>query len=70
MRRGDAAIADGWDAWWKRRGEAELRRLLLVEWDPIGIADVPKAQDEYDSYVGPLASRCAPERRLSTCTST
>ncbi|MBW1860545.1 MAG: hypothetical protein JRI70_10905 [Deltaproteobacteria bacterium] len=24
---------------------------LLNEWDPIGISDVPEAQDEYDSYV-------------------
>ena len=26
--------------------------MLLHEWDPIGIQDVPEAQDEYDSYVG------------------
>lgn len=25
--------------------------LLLREWDPIGIADVPEARDEYSSYV-------------------
>lgn len=28
--------------------------LLLHEWDPIGIRAVPEAQDEYDSYVGPV----------------
>ncbi|MFL6238144.1 MAG: hypothetical protein ACJ735_01435 [Actinomycetes bacterium] len=33
--------------------KAELRTLLM-EWDPIGVADAPEAQDEYDGYVGPL----------------
>lgn len=28
-----------------------IRRALLEEWDPIGIRDIPEAQDEYDSYV-------------------
>jgi hypothetical protein len=27
------------------------RALLLREWDPIGVRDVPQAADEYDSYV-------------------
>jgi hypothetical protein len=27
-----------------------IRTILLKEWDPIGIADVPEAQDEYDYY--------------------
>ncbi len=25
--------------------------VLLMEWDPIGVQDIPEAQDEYDSYV-------------------
>lgn len=28
-----------------------VRRLLLDEWDPIGVRDVPVAQDEYDQYL-------------------
>ena len=28
-----------------------IREVLLREWDPIGVADVPQAQDEYDSYI-------------------
>ena len=40
--------------WWKRDGARALRRLLMAEWDPIGVADVPEAQDEYDSYLGHL----------------
>lgn len=33
---------------------ASVRRVLLEEWDPIGINDVPEAQDEYDSYVSKI----------------
>jgi len=29
-----------------------IRQVLLHEWDPIGVSDIPAAQDEYDSYVG------------------
>jgi hypothetical protein len=29
-----------------------IHRILLYEWDPIGVADAPEAHDEYDSYVG------------------
>jgi hypothetical protein len=29
-----------------------VRRLLMHEWDPIGVRDWPEAADEYDSYVG------------------
>ncbi len=36
-----------------RRLKSELRALLLT-WDPIDVADVPEAQDEYDGYIGPL----------------
>jgi catechol 2,3-dioxygenase-like lactoylglutathione lyase family enzyme len=28
-----------------------IHRILLKEWDPIGVADVPEAQDEYDQYI-------------------
>lgn len=28
-----------------------IKKLLLVDWDPIGISDEPHAQDEYDMYV-------------------
>ena len=30
---------------------AEITKILLSDWDPIGIADEPDAQDEYDDYV-------------------
>jgi hypothetical protein len=30
----------------------EITEVLRRNWDPIGIKDVPEAQDEYDAYVG------------------
>ena len=31
---------------------SRIRRVLMEEWDPIGVEDVPEAADEYDSYIG------------------
>lgn len=31
-----------------------IRNALREEWDPIGVRHFPEAQDEYDSYVGPI----------------
>ena len=46
------------DRWWRERGDAELRALLLREWDPIGIARIADAQtDEYEHYAGQLVRR-------------
>ena len=35
-----------------RQYHAAIRTILLTEWDPIGVSQVPEAQDEYDGYVG------------------
>jgi len=35
-----------------RQIEQQIREILLHEWDPICVADVPEAQDEYNGYVG------------------
>jgi hypothetical protein len=32
--------------------QAQIHEVLLREWDPIGVRDEPRAQDEYDGYVG------------------
>lgn len=37
----------------------KVRRILLSEWDPIGVQDFPEkhrqaATDEYDSYIDPI----------------
>jgi hypothetical protein len=29
-----------------------IREVLMREWDPIHVRDIPEAQDEYDGYVG------------------
>ena len=40
----------------KRAAEIQqaIRQALMDHWDPIGVSDIPEAQDEYDSYVGPV----------------
>jgi len=30
---------------------APAREILMREWDPIGVAGIPEAADEYDSYI-------------------
>jgi len=37
-----------------RRYHDGIRRILRREWDPIRVADIQEAQDEYDSYVGKI----------------
>ena len=37
-----------------RRIRVQIRHVLLNVWDPIGVADEPNAQNEYDSHVGPI----------------
>ena len=36
-----------------------IRQVLLHDWDPIGIKGEPRAQDEYDAYVGGVYSLLA-----------
>ncbi len=54
-----------------RRGhdiQSAIRQVLLTQWDPIGVAGVPEAVDEYDGYVGPvyrLLSSSASDRELA-----
>jgi hypothetical protein len=31
-----------------------IGEILIHHWDPIGLADVPEATGEYDSYIGPV----------------
>jgi hypothetical protein len=54
----------------ERRKGRDMQRaigdILLRNWDPIGIADVAEAHDEYDAYVGGvyrlLASGASPKQ--------
>jgi hypothetical protein len=34
--------------------QGAIRQVLLRDWDPIGVADVPQAQNEYDSYISQI----------------
>lgn len=36
-----------------RESQVQLRALLL-QWDPIGVAGIPEAADEYDCMISPL----------------
>lgn len=43
----------------RKRIAVEVRRVLLADWDPIGVRDLPgkyrhAAADEYDSYIDPV----------------
>ena len=33
---------------------AAIRRVLLFNWDPIGVHNIAGAQDEYDAYIYPV----------------
>jgi hypothetical protein len=44
-----------------------VAKVLLHDWDPIGISAVAEAQDEYDSYVWPICGLLmenAPRQRI------
>jgi len=48
--------------------QTKIRRVLMDEWDPIGVNDLPEAADEYDRYIGGiygLIQRNASERDIS-----
>ncbi len=32
-----------------------IHKALIEEWDPIGIGNIPEAQDEYDEYIATIS---------------
>ena len=42
------------DKYESRRIRVAIRHVLLKVWDPIGVKDMPSAQDEYDAYLGDI----------------
>jgi hypothetical protein len=40
-----------------KRYHDAIHSVLLKEWDPIGVADIPEAHDEYDAYVAGVYKR-------------
>ena len=45
-------MARGRNKYQSRENRAQVRNVLMREWDPIGVTGIPGAADEYDSYVG------------------
>jgi hypothetical protein len=45
-------MAHGRNKYQSRENRARVRDLLMREWDPIGVSNVPEASGEYDRYVG------------------
>jgi hypothetical protein len=43
-------MAHGRDKYQSRENRARVRDVLMREWDPIGVAGIPEAADEYDAY--------------------
>ena len=43
-----------------------VRTILLSDWDPIGIAGIPQAADEYDGYVADIAQMVEAGSAVST----
>ena len=39
-----------------RQLQATVRRILLDNWDPLGVRDIPAAEDEYDTQVDAIVS--------------
>ena len=48
--RGLIEMAYGRNKYQSRANRARVRRILLQDWDPIGINHVPEAGQEYDRY--------------------
>jgi hypothetical protein len=44
--------------------QTEIRDVLLRDWDPIGVKDVPEARNEYDAYLAPLAGMLASDKSV------
>ena len=43
----------------------KVRHVLLTTWDPIGVQDIPDAQDEYDGYVPTIFSMLITRKPVS-----
>ena len=55
-------MTNGRNKYQSRENRAQVRDLLMREWDPIGVKDVPEASEEYDSYVGEIYVMLMDER--------
>jgi hypothetical protein len=52
-----------------RNARVQIQRILMADWDPIGVSDEPLAATEYDLYIGDvydLLMRSASHREIVT----
>ena len=45
-------VVSGRRRWRTEATQDSIRKVLMVDWDPIGVGGIPEAADEYDSYIG------------------
>lgn len=45
--------------------QQKIKVILLQEWDPIGVREIPEAQDEYDGYVSTIYSKLTSRKALN-----
>lgn len=45
--------------------QKKIKDVLLQEWDPIGVREMPEAQDEYDGYVPAIYSMLISRKPLN-----
>lgn len=45
--------------------QQRIKDVLLQEWDPIGVREIPEAQDEYDGYVPTIYSMLISRKPLN-----
>lgn len=55
-------MTHGRNKYQSRENRARVRQILMEAWDPIGVRDVPEAQDECDRYVGAVYVMLMDER--------
>jgi hypothetical protein len=59
-------VTHGRNKYQSRENRARVRQILMRDWDPIGIAAIPEAADEYDRYVGRAYVMLMDERATAT----
>lgn len=42
----------------------KIKKILITDWDPIGVQSFPEARDEYDSYAPDILSILEAERSV------
>lgn len=43
----------------------QIQQILLKDWDPVDVRDVPQAHDEYDEYLAPISDMLTKKKSIS-----